>query len=419
MAKARAKIKGSKKSTKKSRHNTTQPKNQSHTSTENAGVIDIQKDVGNRGVQKLVVQFEAEGIKGRNFQHQNIFQQMIQRQSKPKSDTMEQKWEDPELAKQAKDVIANGPRIQEESDALYKQGNYEAALEKYTLLWSFHNSRKVMYLSAYNMAQCYRKMKDYKKAISFFQDYLSWGGANKKLGNWQIKRTRKALKAEEANLIKQKWEDPDLEKQAKDVIANGPKIHEEADALYTQGKYEEALEKYTLLWSFHNKKNVMYTSAYNMGMCYLKMKKYKKAISFFEDYLTWDGANKQLGNNQIKRAQKEEANLIKQKWEDPDLEKQAKDVIANGPKIHEEADALYTQGKYEEALEKYTLLWSFHNKKNVMYTSAYNMGMCYLKMRKYKKAISFFQDYLTWDGANKQLGNNQIKRCRAAMTAVQ
>lgn len=382
----------------------------------------LHRDVGNRGFNRLLAIYDP-GTINQNINHPAALQFVVQRQGKnPGETTPTNSQQDDRNSRRIEEVNAKAPQMQKEADAYYKSGEYDKAFNIYHDMWIYHNDIEVTSTSSYNMAMCFLKMENYQKAIEFYKGYLEWSGANKSLARYQIKRARKALKAEERDMIKQQWEEPEQAKQSQDVVSNDEKIFKEGEEYYKQGKYDDALNKYALLWSFHNRKSVKYSCAYNMGLCYLKMQNYEKALSLIKDYLSWEDADKSRGNRQIRRIIKlikaEENDLIKQQWENPEQAKQSQDVIKNDVRIHDEGDSLYKQKNYEEALNKYTLLWAFHNRKSVQYPSAYNMGMCYLKMKNHEKAISFFKEYLLWEGADKARGMRQIRRCRVAINTV-
>ena len=268
---------------------------------------ELQKKHGNKNFQRLVTQLKTAPMMNKTRGGNHMLSQIIQRQEKKQGEKKAASiyvGEDESTKKKSREVNAQGEQIQAEGDGLYKQGKYKEAYFKYYTLWMYHDKENVVNTSSYNMGLCSLKMGDFKEAIKLFGYYLEWKGANKQLGSYQIARARKALKKEEENKVEHQWGSPEQAKKSQEVVAKGPEIQAQADALYKEGKYKEAYFKYQTLWMYHDKENVVSTSSYNMGLCNFKMGDYKTAIRFFGYYLDWKEANKQLGLYQIRRARK-------------------------------------------------------------------------------------------------------------------
>jgi uncharacterized lipoprotein YddW (UPF0748 family) len=76
-----------------------------------------------------------------------------------------------------------------------------------------------------------------------------------------------------------------LYSQGQEKLQNPRELYNSAMELFHQGKYEEAIEGFSKLIDSFSMGSLPSYSQYMIGLCYLKMEKYEKALQHFELYL--------------------------------------------------------------------------------------------------------------------------------------
>lgn len=212
-------------------------------------------------------------------------------------------------------------------------------------------------------------------------------------GNWNIDFDKigympKKISAE----LKEYSKNHDIETKLKKI--EGLVITEElkadlnrGNALFDQGKYEEAVEVYKkIIEEFPD----VYIVNKNIGNCYFRMERYDLAEEYYLKVLEKDPNNSDImlliGNTYANRGENEKAlewykKIEFEKIDDPTV-------------LFNIGTNFYKNSKFEEALKYYQKSVDIQND---FLDGIYQLGLTNLTLGNYKEAIVVFEDYLKHD----------------------
>ena len=192
-----------------------------------------------------------------------------------------------------------------------------------------------------------------------------------------------------------------------DRNARARELHEQADQLYSQGLFAEALA----VWERAREAGGLTPEQeasflFNVGMCNLRLERFATAVFFFEEYLERPGANLELGRERLARA------------------RAGAGVSATGVSersaraLHDQAEQAYQAGDFRRAL----ILWerARHQRGATEEHRAsflFNVGMCNLRLERFGSAVAVFEEYLRMPGADQEVGQTRLRRARAGVGA--
>jgi tetratricopeptide (TPR) repeat protein len=296
-----------------------------------------------------------------------------------------------------------------EGQALYSAGDYAGALDKFRAVYSLmdDNSRASM---AYNMAVCHQRLGEFDDAIAMYQERLSFSS---------VGRSERALVLENIRRSRMGETEPATEaphptaQQQSQAIADGQALQTAASAAFAAGDFAGALELFTQIYADPNlPANARQMTAFNMGVCHQRLGEFPQAISMFEEYAQFTG---------VTEAQRREAlEYIRQcrsgfteltaGADNPTL------TVDEQHAIFDQAQAAFTGGQYQAALELYNQIYGTPNAdEHVRRSMLYNMGMCHQRLGQFEQAVSMFQEYLVFPGlpeSDRQNALMKIRQCR-------
>ncbi len=168
----------------------------------------------------------------------------------------------------------------------------------------------------------------------------------------------------------------------------------DANALYDQAKYSEAIEAYKVMVT---KYPDAYVIANNIGNCYFKLEKYDDAEQWYQKVLEKDPKNVEaivsIGNCYANRGEKDKA----LEW----YGKVEFDKITDPVVLYNIGTNYYNNSKYDEALKYYQKAVEL---KPDFTDAIYQLGLAYTTMGNSPEAIKTFEGYLKLDADSPRAG---------------
>lgn len=158
------------------------------------------------------------------------------------------------------------------------------------------------------------------------------------------------------------------------------KIYSDAENLYEQGNYEEALKLFASIMDDYE----TYSAACYYGICLTRLGEYDKSIAFFKRLLTlcsdWESLWYNLGDAYLKNGDKEQALSCLLK---------AEEIAPEHP------NTLFYLGLYYEKTEDYIKAISYYKRSlkadNCFETNA-NLAVCYYAVEEFEKALVYAKE---------------------------
>lgn len=161
------------------------------------------------------------------------------------------------------------------------------------------------------------------------------------------------------------------QKKPSKQLAQQQKLNSEAIALYKEGKYKEALQKFNQAYQL--KPNPV--TLYNIARCYHNLGNLPSAMEYYKKYL----------KSRDKRMRKKVKGHIKK------IKEEAKQINLEG--VHN-----YKKGRYKEALSKFKQSYAIDKNK----VTLYNIARCYDKMANFRQAYIHYKKYIQTGHKEKQ-----------------
>jgi tetratricopeptide (TPR) repeat protein len=189
-----------------------------------------------------------------------------------------------------------------------------------------------------------------------------------------------------------------LEKMAGLVVTDTIKAElVKGNALFNEGKYEEAIASYALIIAANPEAYPVYK---NIGNCYFQMQKYDQAEEAYKKILEKDAQNAEallaIGNCYSNRGQSEQA----MEW----YNKIEFEKITDPLVLFNIGSSYYSQSKFDQALKYYRRAVEL---KADFLDAIYQLGLTHLAMSSTAEAIATFEDYLKLDPDSERAG--QVK----------
>lgn len=186
-----------------------------------------------------------------------------------------------------------------------------------------------------------------------------------------------------------------LERVAGLVVAEDLKAElAKGNALYAEGKYEEAAAAYQIIVTANPAAHIVYK---NIGNCYFQMQKYDLAEEAYKKILEKDPQNAEamllIGNTYANRGQNDAA----MDWYNKiDFVK-----ITDPTALFNIGSSFYKQSKLDEALKYYQRAVELQPD---FLDALYQLGLVNLAMNKSAEAIAAFENYLKRDATSDRAG---------------
>ncbi len=276
-----------------------------------------------------------------------------QKNEPPKIDTVQRAGT---TAKQDADSTANAKAVFEKAQQTYIAGDYAKAAELYQQSSDLLGGTKGSIF--FNIAQCYKKLNDFPKAIEFYQKFIQ--------------------------------KDPTSEyvQEAKQKIKSMQGIMQPfltGNRLYIQGDYASAAIWYSRALEVvpAEKKGHVY---YNLAQANRKLKRYAVAISYYERYIKLDP-----GSEYISEAQKFLQEARNQIGVNQDIAGEVMEISEEAAKeIFAQATQAYLDRRYEEAMNMYMeVMQEYSGGSNPK--MLFNIAQCNRMLGRKATAIHFFE----------------------------
>jgi tetratricopeptide (TPR) repeat protein len=322
-------------------------------------------------------------------------------------------------------------RLFETAEANYVSGNYRQAIINYEAARQIPGvTQPGKAACLFNIAVSNMKLKRYNTAIIYLEQLLEIDPTNAAETEKKLKEAKRLAgipeeepaskgdtskaTAEGAEKAPGEGKLPPFGKKLDKK--QGKEVHKLGKEFFIKGEYGKALNQFMRLWLGSDDEKVSEVSAYNMGLCFKNLKDYDKALEFFGYYAKWKGANQARVQEQIKIV-KSLAGKVDKDEAEPGLagEKTPAEKKDEGKESDQESKEncrkgfeLYKQRKYEEALILFSNEWKKGPNEKVRQFSAYNMGICYMRLKQYKLALYYVKEYAAWGGADRKLAHSRI-----------
>ncbi len=187
----------------------------------------------------------------------------------------------------------------------------------------------------------------------------------------------------------------------------GRQLHTEAQRLYDDGNYREALALWERARETERATALQNASfLFNIGMCNLMLERFATAIFFFEEYLEAPGADLELGRDRLERA-RSGAGVVEGEGGAGDARSQ-----------HRRAQRAFAARDFPRAL----VLWERARQEPNLSEAEraaflFNVGMCNLLLERYGSAVAVFEEYLRSPAAEREAGEDRLRRARAGVGA--
>ena len=169
---------------------------------------------------------------------------------------------------------------------------------------------------------------------------------------------------------------------------------EKGNALFAEGKYDEAVKVYEGILEKHPEVYIINT---NIGNCYFQKEEYEKAEEYYLKVYEKEQDNPKIilaiGNTSTIRGDDEKA---LEWYRKVDIEK-----VNDSTVLYNIGTNFYNRSQFEEALRYYL---KAVEKKPDFLDAIYQLGLTYLTLGKYEDSLKTFESYLKCDSGSERAG---------------
>ena len=246
----------------------------------------------------------------------------------------------------------------------------------------------------FNIGMCNLLLERYGSAVAVFEEYLESPHANRELGETRLHRARAGVGAAEAA--------EDVPAEPGDVP--GEALFREGQRLFDAEDYPEAIAVWERARETTGATGEVNSGfLFNIGLANMRLERFATAIFFFEEYLEDPGAHADRAREYLQEARSEIGVAGAGRMRDP-------------RRLHARANAAYVEGRFAPAL----VLWERARQQPGLSAEQrtsflFNVGMCNLMLERYGSAVAVFEEYLRSPHADRELGENRLRRARAGV----
>ncbi len=291
--------------------------------------------------------------------------------------------------------VRNARSLHERARRAYAEDQYARAL----VFWErgrhqpgLSEEQRTSFL--FNIGMCNLMLERYGSAVAVFEQYLESPYADRGTGENRLRRARAGVGAPEA---------------AEDVPSEpgdepGEALFREGQRLFDAEDYPEAIAVWERARETTGATGVVNSGfLFNIGLANMRLERFATAIFFFEEYLEDPGPHADRAREYLAEARSE-------------IGVEGSGRVRDPRTLHARAQAAYNDGRYARAL----ILWERGRQQPGLGAEQrtsflFNVGMCNLLLERYGSAVAVFEEYLRSPGANREVGENRLRRARAGV----